>query len=287
MKAIVLISLYGLSGILAHNADTLERLIFEDSSENIQLSPEEMAKRMDELRQLKPEMSPRLSSLIELSRNHAEKCDLLSTKRFQFILNHAPAESKGLRNYEEQEWAKRVLTCKETWKKTLVDNVKTLARNDELRIMMLKKDIMDRNPGLDYKSKFLQTELGQLARGILPYFENNLPCKVDQLLHGRGHKGLFETEYARLLKNVCRSIQFNLKQSIELYEEFIYKDFNNIVDDDDFVHNWLENIEVCKTVTDDSRHREIRREVYKLMKKRHQKSGCLNMILMTINRDSS
>lgn len=275
MKTIVVISLYGLSGILAHDADTLEKLVFEDSSENIQLSPEEMVKYMDELRQLKPERSARLSSLIKLSGNHEEKCDLNSIAIFQFLLKNAPAESKGLRNYEEQEWAKRVSACKETWKSGLIEGVNTLAQDDQLRIMMLKKSIMEANPGADYKSKFLPIKSSQLATGILPYFEKNLQHKVDQLLHGRGHREIFETEYGRLVRNLCTSMEFNLKKSIELYKQFIYTDLHNTVDDDDFVHNWLENIEVCKTVTDDSRPKEIRKEVYKLLKKKHQKSGCL------------
>lgn len=256
--------------VVAQDVKTLRKLIFSVDPILGYSSPEKTLEYLKILLDLEPEDGQYLTRLIELSENHAEKCDSSSIKAF-FVLNQQ--DSKGIEAYKRHQWNNRKYACLETWKKNLATEVHTLTRDEVQLVNRLTHSVLQQLSRSNYKLGFIQTGTREFSYGVLPYFVENNNHQVGELLKGQGHKHAYDDEYARLVTNLCSSFKSKLKNSIDLFELFIHVDQTNSVDDDQFIKHWLENIEVCRTV--DSRKLPIQRELFKLLKEQYRQPGCV------------
>lgn len=272
--AIVVVLSLCLSGFTAaQDVESLRKMLFEDDPRLGYSSPEKTLEYLKKLRSLSDEGDGKhYSRMIGLSENHADKCDQPTIREFLVDFVLYPKGSKNMEVYYLCQWNQRKMACKETWKKLLQTQVRTLTPDEEKLVNQLTESVFQNVAQSNYKSSFSWTGTLEFASGILPYFVENIKYPIKKLLKGRQHNKMYEDEFQRLVLNLCGSIESKFKESIELFKWFIYFDKSNYVDDDQSTKFWLENIEVCKRVNRTKLRFE--KQLYRLLKDIYLQPGC-------------
>lgn len=246
----------------ADYAKDLHNAVFKDPSDGDHYDSKQTLELLKELRTLRPKDSL-YSNLIGLSENHESKCDLQSVKDFQSQLNRK-SDSSSITFYKEDEWEKRCLACNDTWKGILQSSVSKLSSQDRELIDKLRESIMNSSSG-GIKARYKNLEKDVFSSRIYPYFEENI--RLNENSDAKNGETLFDSEYKRLVSDLCQNVLSNLKSSIEIYQWFIYEAKKNYFKKDNYIQDWLQNIEICQAV--DGKSNSISRRLRKMFNEKH------------------
>lgn len=275
--AFILMGMLFSSAKATPDRDTLFDSIRLDKEDT--LTPEKTLELLEEYNLVDPDDEV-MSSLLNLSKNHEEKCGFDEVQEIRYQIMQNLKDSESIKAYKRDQWQKLVAACKEVWKGVLIRDVASLLEEDRQRIKALKESILcnvDRPETNDnktkgncpsrynYKRRFYDVG-SRFPESIIPYFEQNIDHSVMKALAENNHKVLFNQDYQKLIGQLCSNVHNKMKKSRILYAIFEWEMDKSYVDDDEFVRDWLENLQVCKTIT---RKRDLSEELYLALKQKH------------------
>lgn len=229
--------------VVAMNDQTLTSSLHQDE-EKAYLESEKFLETLKEhdLR------DPKVSGLVKLSEDHESKCGILNLEEIIFLLDNYPHDSEKMKNFKRQQWNKRVAACKESWKKHLVDDVKTLTEDEAKLANSLKTNIKKSIPDFDCKTMAnIDKSKDFLNNGVFSYFKQNIEHDLQQLIIGDNRKQLYKSDFAKLFTNLCGHVYIKLRRSMD-YFELLENHPETGFDNDEFVVNWVENFKICQLV---------------------------------------
>lgn len=272
--------------------DTLYNRILSDDPQYGYLKHGESFEYLKEVRSLGPEDTTRLLvSSHSNDDNNGVGCDITNIDILVKQLLHSKDED---RDKKQQEWSQRVSKCKYDWRTNLKTEVLTLNCEEKWLIQSMTEEIMkvvavgdSTNHQMTLLSRIETSEFASaLVPYLVPYFEAHTHAKIDQFLDGRvKHGEIFQRECTKLLTDLCSSVKAKLGKSVKLFDLFIYESRVVYREDDEYIRDWLNRIEVCKIVH--SRGESISKEAYKLLREKCPSSndeGCLPVISVIMKR---
>lgn len=272
IRAFILMSMLFCLAKATSDRDTLFDIICLDKDGT--LTPEKTLELLEEYNSVDPHDEGMLK-LLNLSKNHEQKCgfDEVQEIRYQNVQNQNDSES--IKAYKKDQWEKLVSACKEVWKGVLDRDVASLSEKDRQRIKALKESILcnvDKgtkgkcSSRYNYKRRFFDVG-SRFSESIMPYFEKNIDHNVMKALTGNNHKVLFNQDYQKLIGQLCSNVNNKMKKSRILFAVFEWEGDKSYVDQDEFIRDWLENLQVCKTIT---RKQNLSEELYLALKEKHK-----------------
>lgn len=295
-RAVLLVSM--LSSLVEATLDkeTLVDLIHKDVERD--LAPEKILEYLQEYNKIDP-ADEEIAELIELSRNQGEKCfnleffrDFYKHKRDDRFPKSRRMISGAIKSYKKDQWRKFVFTCKGVWGKTLEEDVESLTDEDRQQMLVLKHSIFDnilcdefmpsgaRARGIKpskpaYQNKFYDTSSKKISEAMVKYFEQS--CSNHELKELSSSSDKYRQKYGELVLDLCSRVRKQLERSSRFYELFVYTD-ENFVDDDKFVTDWLESLEVCRVVSAVKRRDDIPKYLRKELKVKHPGVGLVEKL---------
>lgn len=281
LRALVAINLLGSLAIAGPLSD--RETLFDEIylNERGPMTPGITLDKLEEYNMIDPD-DKQVSRLISLSKYHKDKCGFERVREIRDEIEslYSAQDSTAIKKYKNYQWQKRFEVCKEVWKndlKTEVDNLSELYRQqikalkDSIfkNLPKTKNDIMFKKDTsrYDFKNKFLDHNIVNIALSILPYFEGSIGDDAKQVAT---HEDIYNEHYHEIVEDLCYRVREQLHQPALVYQLFSYDRETNL-SDDEFVLDWLENLEVCKVIH--RREKIISRVLYKALKQKYPGPG--------------
>lgn len=234
---LITVCAFNMPALAAHDEKTLESLIFHDQEGC--LEPEKTLESLKEY----SKFSPRVLGEISLSDEDESRCEFKNIWDFLIVLDSNTDQSKTLKAYKEYHWNKRILACKDSWKKGLERAIRKL-KGAELRLSeSLRNNIKKDKPNFDDGSSYELKYSRGFVKGILSCLEENIGEELQQAINENERDHLYESQYDKMC-DLCVKVTSNLRGPMKIYELLANRPKTNL-DSDQLVLNWRVNYKIC------------------------------------------